>query len=247
MKFYLGDKAGDPVMARINLRELGYRARQWDHPVKGLLKYAEAMKESGGDILKLPTKVRERYCVSLFALAMKGDSLLDWWTHMPTPDPPDGLVMTLGEEKEGIYKGYMREIEVVEHRTAPDKLLGVLREKLTENAYKPDTVLVCLVLTPAIYDLEKLSLELLHVSSSVKHVFVVFSGAALPQGDVESKQKDVTYTMVQLLPVFQQASVTLSPFLDDFTDRYEKGQESRLIDGAKLYYGTTNPKYHNSS
>jgi hypothetical protein len=127
MAFYFGEKEGDELMRKINLRDINYRARQWDHPVKGLLKYAQSMKEHGGNILKLPKKDRERYCVSIISLALKNDSKLDWWMHMPNPDSPDGLIMTLRQEKNDTYMGYMREVEVVEHRDKPENIFAVIR------------------------------------------------------------------------------------------------------------------------
>ena len=231
-------------MRKINLRDIGCRAKQWDHPVKGLLKYAQLMKEYNNDILKLPKKDRERYCISLVGLALMNDSNLDWWSHMPSPDPPDGLVMTLKQEKSDAYMGYMREVEVVEHRdTNPNKILDVIRNKMIENVYEPNTILVCLALTPAIYNFQKLARMLASVESSLKHVFVVFSGISLNQNLPTSDQIKTTYTMVQLLPIFEQGTLDARPYLDDFEQRYKKGQESRLIENNGVYYGTANPKY----
>ncbi len=230
-------------MRKINLRDINHRAKQWDHPVKGLFKYAQSTKEHGGDILKLPKKDRERYCVSLVGLALKNDSNLDWWMHMPNPDPPDGLVITLRQEKNDAYMGYLREVEVVEHRDAPEKIFDAIRNKMIEKAYESNTILVCLVLTPAIYDLQKLAKMLSLIKSSLKHVFVVFTGISLTQGLTSPIQMQTTYTMVQLLPVFEQTTLDVQPHLDDFKNRYDNGQESRLIENNGVYYGTTNPKY----
>jgi len=243
MTFYFGEKEGDKLMRKINFRDINHRAKQWDHPVKGLFKYAQSMKEHGGDILKLSKKDRERYCVSLVGLSLKNDSNLDWWMYMSNPDPPDGLVMTLRQEKNGAYMGYMREVEVVEHRNSPEKIFDVIRNKMVENTYESNTILVCLVLTPAIYDLQKLATMLSQIESSLKHVFVVFTGALLTQGLPTLDQIQTTYTMVQLLPVFEQTTLDIRSHLDDFKERYDKGQESRLIESNGLYYGTANPKY----
>ena len=243
MAFYFGEKEGDELMRKINLRDINQRARQWDHPVKGLFKYAQAMKENGGNISKLSKKDRERYCVSLVGLALKNDSNLDWWTHMPNSDPPDGLVMTLRQEKNGVYMGYLREVEVVEHREAPENIFDVIRNKMAENTYESNTILVCLALTPAIYNLKKLATMLVSIKSSLKHIFVVFTGVALTQDLPSAIQTQTTYTMVQLLPVFQQRTFDSGPLLNDFKERYDKGQESRLIEGNEVHYGTANPKY----
>lgn len=52
MAFYFGEKEGDDLMRKINLRDINYHAKQWDHPVKSLFKYAHSMKENGGNILR---------------------------------------------------------------------------------------------------------------------------------------------------------------------------------------------------
>ena len=140
--------------------------------------------------------------------------------------------------------GYMREVEVVEHREEPDKLFDTIKDKLTKNSYESNTVLGCLVLTPAMYDLKHLASQVAQIRSSVKHVFVVFSGMFMTQEKIPTpEQLSTIYSMVQLTPVFQQITFDFRPHLDDFKERYDKGQESRLIDGAKIYFGTANPKY----
>jgi len=246
MTFYFGEKEGDELMQKINLRDLSSRAKQWDHPVKGLLKYTEAIAKHGKDILKIPKKDRERYCVSLVGMALKNDFGLDWWTHMPNQDPPDGMIMTLKEEQRGVKTGYMafaREIEVVEHRNEPEKIFDVIRDKMVEYAYESNTILVCLILSPAIYDLQKLAILLGTVTSSINHVFVVFAGVALTQNLPTPQELQTTFTMVQLLPVYQQTTLDILPHLDDFKERYENGRESRLIEANGVYYGTSNPKF----
>lgn len=243
MAFYFDKKKGDELMSKINLRDISSRAKQWDHPVKGLFKYAESMKKCGGDILKLPKNDRERYCVSLVALAMMNDSKMDWWTNIPKQDPPDGLVMTLVQEKPDALKGYMREIEVVEHRDKPEQIFDVIRNKMIEKSYESNTILVCLSLTPAVYDFKVLSTKLISITSSLKHVFVMFAGISLTQSDITVDQLKTTFTMVQPLPVFEMATFNYRPYLDDFKERYDKGQESRLIEATEVHYGTTNPKF----
>ncbi|PIQ91579.1 MAG: hypothetical protein COV70_02905 [Parcubacteria group bacterium CG11_big_fil_rev_8_21_14_0_20_39_22] len=244
MVFYFGKKKGDELMSKINLREISSRAKQWDHPVKGLFKYAESMKKCGGDILKLPKNDRERYCVSLVALAMMNDSKMDWWTNIPKQDPPDGLVMTLIQEKPDALKGYMREVEVVEHREKPEQIFNVILNKMTEKSYENNTILVCLALTPAVYDFNMLAKKLAEITSSLKHVFVMFAGISLNQSNISVDRLKTTFTMVQLLPVFEMETFDYSPYLDDFKVRYDKGQESRLTDGIEVHYATANPKFH---
>lgn len=104
-------------------------------------------------------------------------------------------------------------------------------------------IILCLVLTPAIYDLQKLSMTLTAIKSSLKHVFVVFTGVVLSHGLLTSDQLQTTYTMVQLLPIFEQTTLDVQPHLDDFKERYDKGQESRRIENNELHYETANPKY----
>ena len=36
MVFYFDKKRGDNLMSKINLRDISLRAKQWDHPAKGL-------------------------------------------------------------------------------------------------------------------------------------------------------------------------------------------------------------------
>jgi hypothetical protein len=242
-------KTGDALMSKINLRDISSRAKQWDHPIKGLFKYAESMRNNGGDIFKLPKKDRERYCVSIVALALKNDSQLDWWMNMPSPDPPDGLVITFREEKHGIYMGHMREIEIVEHRNEPEKIFETIRDKMIENAYESNTILVCLILTQSIsvYDFRSLASRLVGINSTLRHVFVVFTGILLTDSISTKEQVQSTYTMVQLLPIVEHGTFNSKPHLDDFMERYKKGQESRLIEDNAIYFGTTNKNAISSS
>lgn len=242
MAFFFDEKRGEPLMARINLRDVNSRANLWDHPVKGLLKYAEEMKKCQGDVLKLSKKTREVYCLSIFGLALQHDSGLEWWTHITKLDAPDGLVMTLGEVEKGGYKGLLREVEIVEHRMNSDDLLSVIKRKMTEKSYEANTIIGCLILTTGLYDLEKISKELSEVSSTVNHVFVVFTGSMLSD-KIAPETLAFTYTMVQLLPVFRKTTFDFRPFLEDYKERYEKGQESRIINGNEIHYGTSNLKY----
>jgi len=230
-------------MAKINLRDLNAHAKQWDHPIKGLLKNVESMKKYYGDILKLSKKERERYCLSIFGLALRSDSNVDWWVHIPNTDPPDGLVITFNKEENGQYMGYMREVEVVEHRGEPGKLFDTIRNKMVENSYEPNTILNCLILTPAIYDMKGLSKKLSQFTSPLKHVFVVFSGIVATKYALTSEEVQSKYTVVQLLPVFQTTTFDLRSHLQDFSEQYEEGRESRLIEGKGIYYGTANPTH----
>lgn len=230
-------------MLKINLRELSKRARQWDHPARGMLKYAEAMSVYK-DVLKLPKRIRECYCVAMVTMAVSEDSGWDWWMRMTEQDPPDGLIMTLKESAPDGFTGCLREIEVVEHRDDPEKLFNTIESKLMENAYPANTVLVCLVLTPATYDFKKLAEKVRPIDSSVKHVFVIFAGAPFSEAvayDMERLQ--YSSTLVQLLPVFEQITFDIRTHLADFDKRYQAGQESRLIEGDNIFFGTTNPKY----
>jgi len=54
----------------------------------------------------------------------------------------------------------------------------------------------------------------------------------------------MTIPIFIFLPVFQRTTFDFRPHLEDFKERYEKGQESRLIDGNAVHFGTVNPKYH---
>lgn len=138
----------------------------------------------------------------------------------------------------------MREIEVVEHRGEPSKLFDVIRDKMTEKSYNPDTTLVCLVLTSGIYDFKVLARKLREVNSSLKHIFVIFGGMALSDAVPTIEQLRANFSMVQLLPVFEQTTFDLKPHLNNFDACYNRGQESRLIENNQVYFGTANPKYN---
>ncbi len=243
MSFYFDDKKGDPLMAKINMRDISARSKRWDHPVKNLFKYSRAMTQQSGNILDIPKKERERYCVALFSLALAKDSQRDWWTHMPNFDPPDGFVMTIVEEIKGAYKGYLREIQVVEHRAEPESVIEGIRDKMLENSYEPNTVLACLGLTPGIHNFEFLANQLASVQSQLKHIFIVFPGAMWSPEVPNVKPLSTTYTAVQLLPVFQSVTFDLTPYLNDYKERYDKGEEVVFIDGSKMFFKTENPKY----
>lgn len=243
MAFYFNTSKGDKLMTKINLRDISLRAKQWDHPAKGLFKYAESMKENGQNILKLHKKDREYYCISLVVLALMEDSNLDWWINIPAKDPPDGLIMTLVKEKSGL-KSHMREIEVVEHRGQSNGLFDIIKNKMIEKSYEPNTILACLLLTSDLYDLKDLSLKLSSIKSSLDHIFVVFSGIPLDKKDITEDQLKTTFTMVQLLPKYEITTFNYKPYLEDFMKRYNDGQESRLIENNQVYFGTSNRKYN---
>jgi len=231
-------------MSKINLREIDRRAKQWDHPMKGLIKFSVALKKERNNILKVGKKERELYCISLTALALKNDTNEDWWINIPELDPPDGLVMTLSLERSNTLKGNAREVEVVEHRGQPDLLFETVRNKMTEKSYDPDTILVCLVLSPAVYDFRSLAQKLISINSSLKHIFVVFAGIPLEDaGSVIEKDLRSSFSMVQLVPSFLRTTFNLQSCLSDFEERYNLGQESRLIKDGQIFYGTTNSKF----
>ena len=153
-------------------------------------------------------------------------------------------MMTLTQEKPDALKGYMREVEVVEHRNKPENIFNVIRDKMTEKSYESNTILVCLGLTQAVYDFKSLSTKLAKVPSSLEHIFVMFAGISLTQDKIIIDQIKTTFTMVQLLPVFRMTTFNYRPYLDDFKEKYDKGQESRLIETNQVHYGTSNPKFH---
>lgn len=240
MAFYFAEKDGDPLMTKIHMRDLSSRAKQWEHPVKGLIGYVESMKRMGGNILKLSKIERESYCISLTAMALAEDYKTDWWVNIPEQDPPDGLIMTLKQDIKGGHWAQMREIEVVEHRSEPDALFETLYSKMINKSYQSNTVLVCLLLTTSIYDLQELSERIAKITSPLKHVFIVFAGIAITNTNLNNEDIEHSYTMVQLLPIFVHGIIDSRPHLDDFFERFKNGQESRLIEGDAMFYGTSN-------
>jgi len=241
MSFYFGPKQTDKFNARINLRDINSRAKQWDHPIYGLLSFTVSFVKHGRDILKVPKREREIYCVSLVALALREDTKVDWLIHMPSEvETPDGFVATFPTEITGAKKGLIREIEVVEHRDSPEKLSERIRKKMTEKAYNPDTILVCHIMTTAIYNLRQLANELSTIHSTLEHVFVVFSGI-IYTGDAPTKEQiQSTYSMVQLLPTYSETIFDVRPHLSDYEKKRQIGQEALIIEGDKIYYATSN-------
>lgn len=245
MAFYFSESNVDKLSSKINLRQLSLKSKQWDHPMKGVLKYVESMKINNRDILNLPKKVREQYCISLTTLAMIKDSKRDWWVGTYAEEPPDGVVMTMTQDTQQKYYVNLREVEVVEHRGNKNELFNTLKDKLTLKQYEANTVLVCLLLTQDIYDLKELSTKLKEVKTTISHVFVVFSGILLDNLEKSDRELKSTFTTVQLLPIFENITFDIKDFMDDFNDRYEKGQESRIIDGNQVYFATSNKKFTN--
>jgi len=240
MTFYFGEKQGDTLVSKINLRDISSRARQWDHPVKGLLKHIELLRKHEKNILKLSKKDRESYCISIIGMALREDTNTDWWINIPKNDPPDGLVMTLHEDHPGSFRAHLREIEVVEHRTSPEQIFNTIHKKMTLKMYDSNTILVCLVLTPSLYNFQSLANKLKGISSSVGHVFVVFIGTSLTNSKDSPKDLFPMFTLVQLLPVFESISTDTASHLNDFFIKYKKGQESRIIENNGVFFGTTN-------
>lgn len=238
MSFFFGGSRRDTLSHKIRMREIGAVAKQWDHPMKGLFQYATQIGEDR-DILSLSKKIREKYCLSILTLALMDETGSDWWLSIPDTDPPDGFVGTFAESRDG-YVGLMREVEVVEHRLDSTDLVETIKRKMLKKAYGTNTILACLVLTPDVYDFENLSRELMNVESHLDHIFLVFTGALYK--DVKDKNLDLesTYSVIQLKPRFETHSFSFKPYMADFNERYKKGQESRLIEGDNMYYGTTN-------
>jgi hypothetical protein len=237
MSFYFGENLNTKISHRIRMREIAKSATQWDHPIKCIFSCANAMGTKS-NVLLLSKKMREGYALSIMTLALMADSNFDWWISIPENDPPDGFVGTFSQDEKG-YTGLMREVEIVEHRGLSEDLYQTILKKMTDKSYSTNTVLTCLLLTSDAYDLKKLSSQLSVVNSKLDHIFVVFSGAYLDDFQ-DKKIESLTYTMTQLLPVYETLTFNLKPFMSDFIDRYNQGRESRLIEGDAIYYGTTN-------
>lgn len=246
MPFFFSDIKGDSLMHKINLRDLSMRAEQWDHPIQGVINFHKAYVEKGKDILSVPKKDRELYAVSIVAMALSNDLGGDWWIHIPKKDPPDGIAMTFHNEEKGTM-ALIREIEVVEHRTEPDDLFNVIHKKLKEKTYGTGTILVCLALTNSAYDTKALLTKLKSVSTGNEHVFIVFSGVTKKkQEDYNLSDIGGLYSMIQFLPKSAETTFHISKFIEDFDDKFQKGQEARFVNIAakSIDYGTVNKKFH---
>ncbi len=241
MSFFFDIKDGDDLSIKIRLKEINKKANQWDHPMKSIFKVAKKIGELKDQRL-LSKKDREAYCTALMALALMSETKIDWWISIPQEDPPDGLVGTF-VEKNGLVTGMMREVEVVEYRNSSKELFELIKDKMTKKAYGSNTVLTCLVIEPESYDFTELAYKLSSINSSLKHVFLVFSGAMIGDINSGSFKAESTYTMVQLLPIYEFFSFDINSFMDDFNERYQRGHESRLIEGDEIYFGTANKKF----
>ncbi|MFA6463771.1 MAG: hypothetical protein WCV55_02075 [Candidatus Paceibacterota bacterium] len=233
-------------MTKINLREISSRAKQWDHPGKCFLKTINLNKNRINNILKFSKEDRELCGLSLFGFGLQEDTGSDWWINIPNQDPPDGLIMNLLDIDGKGMKVMMREIEMVEHRTDPELLFDVIKKKLVDKFYNSDTVLVCFVLSPAVHDLKLLSEKLEKVSSEFCHVFVIFLGVMFNENIPSSQEFKSQFSVVQLLPKFNSVTFDLMKHIQIYKEKYEIGQESRLIDDGEIFYGTVNPKFAKS-
>lgn len=236
-KFFFDEKRGDKLMSKINLRNIDAFARHWEHPVRGMLKTAEIVHVKDKDILKAPKKIRELYCISLLAIGLQDAHKEDWWFHIPESDPPDGLVGTFYQEQKGI-KGFMREVEVVEHRDSD--LFVTLENKLKDSSYTADTIFVCIVFSSGLYNFDVLSQRLQNTRYASEHIFLVFGGSMLGDRIVSEEDKKYIFSLVQVSPKFIYATFDLRNQMTKFEEKYKMGQELRLIENGQIFYGTTN-------
>ena len=237
--FFFGEKKADSLMSKIYLRGIIQKAKEWEHPCRGFLRISEAVRESG-DLLKTPKKTREGYAVSILGLSMQEDTNLDWWVYIPESDPPDGFVMTLKSDSNNASTGLLRAVEVVEHRSNDVGLIERIKSKLKNTSYSLDTILLCLVLCGGAYDLLKLSKELQNSKLELEHIFIAFHGNMIDNINLE--KANYNFSLVQVYPKFNSTTFDFRKQFDDFEKKYKLGQELRLIEGDKIFYGTANKK-----
>lgn len=238
--FLFGDKKSDKLNSNINLRAINQQAKQWEHPIYGMFFMNEELKKVSGNMLKTPKKAREVYAISIVAMAMQHNYNYDWWISTLETEDSDGLIMTFSEVKSGQLKGLIRKIQVVEHRDIKVEIYETIFKKINTTAYDPDTILVCLVLTPGIYNLIELSEKLKTVRSTFEHIFLVFSGIGIIDPNIPSESLKHTYSLTQVLPEFSGASFDYRTLLEDFDEKFKIGREARLIEGGKIIYLTRN-------
>lgn len=238
--FLFGEKRSEKLNANINMRAIGVRAKEWEHPVYGLFRMAEERKKVNGDILKTPKRAREIYAISIIAMAMQYDYEEDWWINASETEDSDGLIMTFsGDEKNG-QKGLMREVQVVEHREDSGEIFDTIFEKISETAYSPDMILVCLALTNGIYNFELLSERLKQTPSTFEHIFLVFAGVGLIDPTIPMESIRRSYSLVQLTPKFARTTFDYGILLEDFDKKFKMGRESKSINGNKIFFTTRN-------
>src|SRR3989344_7400497 len=146
---FFGEKRGDPLMDKIYLREVAARATEWEHPAYGIVEFLKA-KQAAGDWLKTSKRTREVYALSICAASLRQDTRRDWWVAPSETDSSDGILITESPVTDGVFKGLMRDCEVVEHRDRSISLYDRLRQKLYEKTYGENQALICLMLTPGL-------------------------------------------------------------------------------------------------
>ena len=238
--FLFGEKRSNKLNAKINMREIGIRAKKWEHSIFGLFMMAEERKKVNDDILKTPKRTREIYALSIIAMAMQYDYEQDWWINTSETENSDGLIMTFSKEGDNGQRGLMREVQVVEHREGNGDIFDTISKKISGTAYLPETILVCLVLSNGIYNLELLSESLKQTSSTFEHIFLVFAGIGIADPAIPMKNIMRSYSLVQLLPKFARATFDYSVLLEDFEKKFKLGRESREIEGNNIFYTTRN-------
>ncbi len=243
--FTFGDKKSDKLNLKVNLKEIEARARQWEHPVYGLFRVNEEINKNSGDILKTSKRTREVYALSILAMAMQDNYKHYWWINISETDAADGLIMSL-QEIIGIgAKGLVREVQIVEHRYGDKDIYDTIFEKVSNTAYMPETILLCLVLCNQVVNLELLSQRLSCTKSSFDDIFLVFAGISTSEF-MSTDQINHTYSLVQLIPTFISTSFDYRSILTDFIDKYKKGQEILCIENSKIIFYTRNKKFLNN-
>jgi len=151
-----------------------------------------------------------------------------WWIQKPKQDPPDGVMGTI-LNTDGYDKMHVREVEVVEYIRGD--IIDTIKNKLHKKSYEPNTVLVCYLSgASGLYDLEKMSKEIIAEETSLDHVFLVFMGTLASEVKTEGTSEEVArslfkYSSVQLNPVFSVQ--TIDPISD--CENWRSGAEANFF------------------
>lgn len=171
-------------------------------------------------------RAKEIYATSIIGMALGKQDKKQWWMVKPKNDPPDGVIGTV-IQKDGFQEIHVREVEVVEHLKG--NLLDTIREKLGKKQYEPNTILVCYVSQGGVVDAKKESEIISKEITSLKHIFLVFTGmklSDLPKNTENMSKKDLArallkISLIQIKPVFSH--ITIDPIED--CKNFREGKE----------------------
>lgn len=167
---------------------------------------------------------KELYATALIALLMQQDAptKYGWWFTKPSYNPPDGIIGTISEGPNANIIS-VREVEVVEYFGG--QLLDILKNKMKNKSYEPNTALVCLLSpnTTELLNLQDLSQQIQRIKFPLTYIFAVFHGfeiASLPKNPALEDLAKITF--VQLAPEYVVVDFSPHAFCKTWLDGKEQ-------------------------